>query len=175
MGVSSNTIREWISLLEASFVIILLQPYHENFGKRLIKSPKLYFTDVGLATYLLGIKDTLQLSRDPLRGALVENLVIVELIKSRINRGLDPQLYFYRDVQGHELDLIFQSSHELIPIEIKSAQSFHKEFLKNLLFFQQLVLERCQKGFLIYTGQEEQSIGMLHILNYMHAANILAS
>lgn len=173
VGVSSNTIKEWISLLEASFVITLLHPYHENFGKRLIKSPKLYFTDVGLASYLLGIKDTLQLSRDPLRGALVENLIVIELIKSRFNQGLDPQLYYYRDVQGHEVDLIFQSSRELIPIEIKSAKTFNNEFLKNLDFFQKLVSTRCPKGFLIYTGLQEQSIGTFKILNYMHSAQAL--
>lgn len=99
-GISAHTVKEWISILEASFIVFRLQPYFENFGKRIIKSTKLYFTDTGLAVYLLGIESEIQISRrDPLRGHLVENLVLLELMKARLNRGLDPQLYYYRDVQ----------------------------------------------------------------------------
>ncbi|MBI3211101.1 MAG: ATP-binding protein [Simkania negevensis] len=123
-GISSHTAKYWISMLEASFVIIRLQPYHENFGKRLLKSPKLYFTDVGLASYLLGIENLTQMTRDPLRGNLVENLVLLELIKYRFNQGLDPNLYYFRDHHGHEVDFIFQSASQLIPIEVKAANTF---------------------------------------------------
>jgi len=173
VGVSSKTIKEWISILEASFILIRLQPYHENFGKRLIKAPKLYFTDVGLAAYLLGIETTTQLARDPLRGNLVENLVLLELFKSRLNKGKDPQLYYYRDSQGNEVDLIFQSGHELIPIEIKSGQTFTKEFLKNLTFFEKLTSPRSPQGYLIYAGPHEQMIGTVQIINYLKTATIL--
>jgi predicted AAA+ superfamily ATPase len=169
VGVSSHTVREWISILEASFILIRLHPYFENFGKRIIKSPKLYFTDVGLASYLLGIENLEQMSRDPLRGHLVENLVVIELMKSRLNRGLDPQLYYFRDAHGHEVDLIFQSGHELVPIEIKAAKTFHSEFLKNLFFFQTLVGDRCPKGFVIYAGNQEQKIGSFQAINLMHS------
>lgn len=169
VGVSSHTVREWISILEASFILIRLQPYFENFGKRIIKSPKLYFTDVGLASYLLGIGNIEQMSRDPLRGNLFENLVILELIKERINRGLDPQLYFFRDAHGHEVDAIFQSGRELIPIEIKAGQTYNKDFFKNLIFFQNLAKERCPKGFLIYAGSQEQHIGPFQLLNILHS------
>ena len=124
----------------------------------MIKSPKLYFTDVGLACYLLGIENTTQIARDPLRGNLVENLVVTELTKFRLNQGLDPQLYYFRDTYGHEIDVIFQTGRELIPIEIKSAVTFNKEFLKNLRFFKELVGERCPKGFLIYAGMQKQKI-----------------
>ena len=175
VGVSSPTIKEWVSLLEASFIAIRLQPYYENFGKRIIKSPKLYFTDVGLATYLLGIENIDQLSRDPLRGHLVENLVLLELIKARLNQGLDPQLYYFRDTHGHEIDCIFQSANNLIPIEIKAAQTFTKDFLKNLYFFQNSVGDRCKKGFLIYAGDQEQSIESFHIINYRHASQIVST
>lgn len=169
IGVSSHTIKHWISILEASFIIVRLQSCHENFGKRIIKAPKLYFTDVGLASYLLGIENLTQLSRDPLRGNLVENLVFLELIKSRINLGLDPQLYYFRDAQGHEVDFIFQSGRELVPIEVKSSKTFNKEFLKNLYFFKNLAGERCPKGFLIYSGDHEQKIETFDVLNYRHS------
>ncbi len=99
VGISSHTVKEWISILEASFIIFRLPPYFENFGKRIIKSPKLFFNDVGLAIYLLGIENETQLKRDPLRGNLFENAIILELKKYRLNQGLDPYLYYYRDVQ----------------------------------------------------------------------------
>lgn len=171
VGVSSPTIREWISILEASFILIRLQPLHENFGKRIIKSPKLYFTDVGLATYLLGIENTSQLARDPLRGNLVENLVVLELIKSRLNRGLDPQLYFFRDAHGHEVDLIYQAGNELVPIEVKASQTFNTDILKNLHFFQKLAENRCKRGYLIYAGTQEQKIETFQLLHYLHASD----
>ena len=173
IGISSKTAKEWISILEASFILIRLQPYHENFGKRAVKSPKLFFTDVGLACYLLGIEDLNQLRRDPLRGNLVENLVVLELVKYRLNQGLDPQLYFFRDAHGHEVDLIFQQGNRLVPIEIKASQTFHKDFLIQLKFFQNLVGERSAKGFLIYAGEQEQRIGNLHLLHYTHATQAL--
>lgn len=173
VGISSHTVKNWISILEASFILFRLQPYHENFGKRVIKSPKIYFTDVGLATYLLGIENKEQLSRDPLKGHLVENLVILELLKERLNKGLDPHLYFFRDTHGHEVDLIFQSGHQLVPIEIKAAQTFNKEFLKNISYFQQLVGDRCVQGALIYAGTQEQNINSVRILNYRHATKSL--
>lgn len=170
LGVSAHTISQWLSILEASFIIFLLPPYFENFGKRVIKSAKLYFTDVGLATYLLGIENLTQLARDPLRGFLAENLVILELMKTRLNRGLDPQLYYYRDNHQNEVDIIFKTSQYLIPIEIKASQTFNQSFLKNLTFYQKLVGERMQNGYLIYAGEYEQQIGNINILNYKNAA-----
>jgi predicted AAA+ superfamily ATPase len=170
IGVSSHTIKEWISILEASYILLRLQPYHENFGKRIIKSPKLYFTDVGLASYLLGIENVIQISRDPLKGYLVENLVLLELIKSRLNQGLDPHLYYFRDSHGHEVDLIFQSGSQLVPIEIKAGQTFHTDFLKNIHFFKQLAGTRCDRGCVIYTGTQEQDTESLRVINYKHAS-----
>lgn len=173
VGVTSNTVKEWISILEASFIVFRLQPYFENFGKRLIKSPKLFFTDVGLATYLLGIENITQISRDPLKGHLVENLVILELLKWRYNHGLDPQLYYYRDVQKKEVDVIFKDGHNLIPIEIKSSRTFNSEFLKKLEFFQQLVGDRAPNGYLIYAGDQEQQIHSIRLLNFKKAVRAL--
>lgn len=170
IGASSHTVKHWISILEASFIVIRLQPYYENFGKRSIKSAKLYFSDVGLAAYLLGIENTLQMSRDPLRGNLVENLVFLELYKARINQGLDPQLYFFRDTNGNEIDFVFQTGRELVPIEVKAAKTFNKAFLKNLTYFKNLIEDRFSKGYVIYTGDVEQKIDSFEILNYNHAA-----
>lgn len=175
VGVSSHTVKQWISILEASFILFRLPPYHENFGKRVIKAPKLYFNDVGLATYLLGIESTDQLARDPLRGHLVENLVVLELLKGRLNRGLDPNLYFFRDHHGHEVDLIYQSGHNLIPIEVKAATRFSSDFTKNLTYFRTLVGERCPIGYLVYAGSEEQSIGPFRLLNFAKSGHIIAS
>lgn len=166
VGVSSHTIQEWLSVLQASYLIVLLQPYFENFGKRVIKSAKLYFTDVGLLSYLLGIENIKQMSRDPLRGHLVENLVIMELIKARSNQGLEPQLYFYRDNQKNEVDVIFQKGHELVPIEIKSAKTFNQEFLKNLQFFQKITKGRSDRGFVIYCGEKEQNLHSNRLINF---------
>jgi hypothetical protein len=175
VGISSHTVKHWISILEASFIVFRLQPYFDNFGKRIIKSPKLFFTDVGLATYLLGIENNLQVSRDPLRGHLVENLIVLELMKYRLNHGLDPQLYYYRDVQKNEVDVIFKSGANLIPIEIKSSKTYNNEFLKKLHFFQNLAGDRAPKGYLIYAGEQQQDIHGISLLNYRRAVLAVSS
>lgn len=173
VGISSHTVKQWISILEASFIVFRLQPYFNNFGKRIVKSPKLFFIDVGLATYLLGIENPVQVSRDPLRGHLVENLVILELMKWRLNQGLDPQLYYYRDAQKNEVDVIFKKGTELIPIEIKSSKTYNAEFLKKLHFFLNLAKERAPKGYLIYAGDQTQTVQDVHLLNFRQAKHAL--
>lgn len=175
VGIASHTVKHWISILEASFIVFRLQPYFDNFGKRIIKAPKLFFTDVGLATYLLGIENKLQVSRDPLRGHLVENLIVLELMKWRLNHGLDPQLYYYRDVQKNEVDVIFKSGTYLIPIEIKSSKTYNNEFLKTLHFFQNLAGKRAPKGYLIYAGDQQQNIEGIFLLNYRRAILAVSS
>lgn len=174
VGISAATVKHWLAVLEASFLIVRLPPYFANLGKRVIKSPKLYFTDVGLASYLLGIKSVEQVSRDPLRGNLVENLIVLELMKHRLNQGVDPDLWFFRDVSGAEVDLLFEKEGELVPIEIKAAETFHKEFCKGLLYFQKSAGERCRTGFVIYAGQQEQRIGDFQLLSYRHANLVFA-
>jgi predicted AAA+ superfamily ATPase len=170
VGISASTVKEWLSLLEASHILFRVHPYHENFGKRLIKSHKIYFTDTGLACYLLGIENQEQLQRDPLKGSLFENLIMLELVKTRCNQGLDPNLYFYRDRQGKEVDVIYQKGRELIPIEIKSSSTYNSSFLDSLLLFQKLAENRVPQSFLIYGGQE----GKVHdttLLSWQNAAN----
>lgn len=173
IGLSSNTVKEWLSILEASFIIFRLHPYFENFGKRIIKSPKLYFTDVGLASYLLGIEDPLQLERDPLRGHLVENLVILELLKTRLNQGLDPNLYYFRDASQHEVDVIFKKGSQLIPIEIKSSQTFHSDFVKSIKNFKKIALGKSEDGYLIFGGEGGYTFDEINLLNLLDAAQAI--
>jgi predicted AAA+ superfamily ATPase len=173
VGISSATVKEWISVLEASFVIFRLQPYFENFGKRIIKSPKIYFTDVGLAAYLLGIEDVTQMSYNPSRGHLFENLIILELMKYRFNKGLDSNLYYFRDSHQHEVDLIFKTGSLLVPIEIKSGQTYNAEFLTKLHAFQHLAKDRAPQAYLIYAGELQQKIQSVHLLNYKRATRII--
>lgn len=173
VGVSTKTITHWLSILEASCIIVLLPPYFENFGKRVIKSPKLYFCDVGLAAYLLGIETVVQMERDPLRGHLFENLVILELIKHRWNSGLTHNLYYYRDSNQHEIDVLFQAGHQLVPIEIKFSMSFSRSFCKGLDYFVSLVKERALHPCIIYAGEDEQQIKHITLRNYVNAAKAI--
>lgn len=154
VGISAPQIKKWISLLEASFIIFKLSPFYNNFGKRLTKSPKVYFVEVGLACYLLGIDTPDQLERDPAFGGLFENMVIAEAYKSRINDGLEPSLYFYRDRYQNEIDLLYPSGSSFIPIEIKSSRIYRSEFLKGIRYFQKLS-GTSQPGILIYDGDLE--------------------
>jgi predicted AAA+ superfamily ATPase len=173
LGISGITVSQWLSILEASFIIHMLPPYFENFGKRIIKSSKLYFTDTGLAAYLLGIENIQQLSRDPLRGFLFENLVILELIKTRLNMGMDPEMYFYRDSHQNEIDVVYKKGHELVPIEIKAAQTFNTSFLRGLNFYQNLVNDRVKQKYLIYTGEYEQLTDATSVINYKNTHQII--
>ena len=165
-GVSVHTIKSWLSILEASFVIFLLQPWHDNINKRLIKSPKLYFYDTGLASYILGIENTNQLSRDPLRGSLFENLVVSDFFKKRFNKGLDARYYFYRDNHGNEVDLIIPQGYEMGGVEIKSSQTYNKDFLKGLTYFKKIYPERCKNNLLIYDGEDIGKIKDTEIINF---------
>lgn len=166
LGVSHHTVNNWLSMLEASFLIFRLPPYFENFGKRIIKSPKLYFTDVGLALYLLDITKEDQIFRDPLKGSLVENFIILEVRKHLYNKGSDASLYYYRDSNQNEIDLVFRSANTLVPVEIKSSQTYSSHFLKSLKYFQSLIGARFETGFVIYTGEAQQKIHEFHLLNY---------
>ena len=172
-GISIPTLKEWLSVLEASFIVFQLPCYFENFGKRLVKSKKLYFTEVGLASWMLGIETPEQASRDPLFGGLFENLVIVEALKSRFNAGERPDLYFLRDSQGLEADLLFQKSYnELIPIEIKGGMTWNKDFCRNLLKLRKLS-DKFTSGYVIYAGDLTPEIEGIKFLNFKDTASVL--
>ncbi len=171
VGVSSTTLKEWLSVLEASHTIFRLNPYFENFGKRIIKSPKIYFTDVGLASYLLGIESPALATRDPLIGNLFENMVVIEALKARLNAGKEPELYFYRDNKGNEVDLLFRQNRQLIPIEIKSAMTFNPEFAKGIAQFQKIA-SSAQKGHIIYAGNLTPELTHASVLHFTDVDHI---
>ena len=170
-GVSSNTLKSWLAVLEASFIIFKLEPYFENFGKRVIKSPKIYFTDIGLLIYILGIDKPSQIERDPLYGSIFENLVITEALKTRYNQGEAHNLYYYRTSKGNELDLIYKKGRELVPIEIKSSMTFHRDFIKGISFFNDLS-KSTTKGFVIYSGELVYESTDYNLINYIDTAAI---
>ncbi|WP_395462978.1 ATP-binding protein [Wolbachia endosymbiont of Cantharis cryptica] len=154
-GISHTTVRQWLNILEASYLIFFLQPFHQNFNKRLIKMPKLYFYDTGLACTLLGLEKESQLETHYLRGALFENLVVLEIFKRRLNQGLPTNLYFWRDRTGHEVDLLAEWGGNIHAIEIKVGSTFQSDFIKNVQYFCEL--SQIAKGYLIYTGQQNGS------------------
>lgn len=153
-GISHTTARKWLSVLEAGYIIYLLQPHHQNFGKRLVKTPKLYFHDTGLAAFLLGIRDPEHLSIHASRGELFENFVISELIKKRFNAGLSSNLYFWRNNIGDEIDVIIEQGNKLQAIEIKSAQTFSSHFMSGLNKWMAIAGESALPPQLIYGGAE---------------------
>jgi predicted AAA+ superfamily ATPase len=155
-GISIQTVNSWLSILQASYIIFLLQPYHKNFNKRLVKSCKLYFYDTGIASSLLGLDNAQQLEQHYLRGSLFENFIIADMYKQFYNRAKTPTLYFWRDSHGHEVDCIVEQAGTLLPIEIKSSMTIDKKFIASLTFFLELSQEK--KGMLIYGGNEELSI-----------------
>ncbi len=156
IGISHTTAREWLTILEASYIVYLLPPFHANIGKRLTKSPKLYFYDVGLASYLIGIERAEQLSTHPLRGFLFENLVVSEAMKYRFNRGRRPNLSFFRDSKGLECDLLYETSLGTGAIEIKSGATVSTDFFTSLNRVAELVPNVSSKA-VVYGGTARQS------------------
>ncbi|MBU4589602.1 MAG: ATP-binding protein [Candidatus Omnitrophica bacterium] len=154
VGVSQPTIRKWISLLEASYIIFLLPPFFRNIGKRLIKTPKIYFYDVGLAAYLLEIENAKQLKSHPLRGNLFENLIITEFLKARFNQAKTSNLYFYRDRTGNEIDLVLQNPLSLTAVEIKSSATLNLDFCRTLNLFKKIFGQEVKKSFVVYCGKD---------------------
>ncbi len=151
-GITHNTAKDWISVLEASYIVHLLAPHHQNFNKRLVKTPKLYFLDTGLAVWLLGIQTVDQLSIHSQRGTLFESWVIGELLKSRYNAGEVSNLYFWRDRSGHEVDVLIDHGIRLSPLEIKSGQTISRDSFKGLDFWKKLAGETTGQPWLVYGG-----------------------
>jgi uncharacterized protein len=173
VGVSSNTITQWLSILEASFLVFSLAPWSVNIGKRLVKSPKIYFYDVGLACWLLGIKTVEQLQHHPLRGALFENLVVLEVLKSLRNQGLRDPMYFFRDSNGLEIDLLLEHANGLQLVEIKASQTVSAPLFKNLRTVSTLLGDRVKSQHLIYGGVERQDRTGVEVLPYGQAGTLV--
>jgi len=171
VGVSVHTIKSWLSVLEASFLIYFLRPHHANFRKRLVKSPKLYFLDSGLVCYLLGITDAAQLVSHPLRGAIFETYVVTEMLKNSYNRVRRPNIYFFRDNTGHELDVLIDRSSAVRPVEIKSSATARPELFKSLEFYSKLNPD-AEKGALVYAGENNQQRTRAEVLNFRSIARL---
>jgi len=152
-GVSASTVREWLSLMEASYVIYLLKPYYRNFGKRFIKAPKVYFTEVGLVCYLLGIRSVEQIPTHPLVGSLFENMVVMELRKQNLNRGEDCELYFMRTSHGVEVDVVTERGGKLDLTEVKAGSTFHDEMADSLRSLKSLLPDEIGECRVVYSGR----------------------
>ena len=173
VGVSSKTISHWISVLQASYLITLLPPYYENIPKRLVKSSKLYFNDPGLACYLLDIETPQQLDRDKMRGAIFENMIVMEAIKHRYNMGLEGGVFFYRDSNQNEVDLLIKQEGELTAIEVKSSMTYSSSFEKALTQIEGWIKTPISKKAIVYSGDFENSSGDINLINYRHISSIL--
>ncbi len=152
VAISVNTARAWLSILESSFQIFLLKPYSASIGKRLIKSPKVYFTDTGLLCYLVGLRDAEHAASGPMGGAIFENLVVAEIYKRFIHRGEEPPLYFWRTSTGSEVDLIVEDQQQLIPIEIKQSQTIRPEMARGISVFQSDFPLQVSQSYILHPG-----------------------
>jgi uncharacterized protein len=156
-GVDVKTISSWINVLETSYIAFRLQPYHENFNKRIVKMPKLYFYDTGLAIALLGLENERHIETHPFRGNFFENLIIVEFLKRRFNAGKPSNLFFWRDNVGNEVDLLLVNGTTKIPVEIKSGQTITNDYFKGIIYWNKMT--QTQGGYVVYGGTSTQKRG----------------
>ena len=179
VGVSSTTIGSWLSILEASHVIYTLKPWFKNRNSQVVKTPKIYFCDTGLISYLLGIETPEQMIRDPLLGNIFENFVVIEALKTRLNLGLEPNLYFFRNSNGVEIDLILQEQNKLKLFEIKSGKSLNDEFCRNMKNFSakynEDIVSDSTKGTVIYSGETYESYKDFGFYNFSNIPQLFES
>ena len=173
LGVGSKTVTQWLSVLQASYLVVLLPPYYENISKRLVKSPKLYFCDPGLACFLLDIESPRQLERDKMRGAIFENYVVMEVLKHRYNQGLLNGVYFYRDSNQNEVDILLKQEGEITAIEVKSSMTYHPSFEKHLSKLPEWINTPITQRILVYAGDFENTQGNIKIVNYRNLHQFL--
>ena len=171
-GISPNTAKAWLSILESSYIVYRLQPFHRNFNKRLIKSPKLYFYDTGVACSLLGIRDEDQVSLHHMRGALFENLIINEFIKGNLHRGERHQAYFWQDSQGKEIDCLLVDGEKALPIEIKSGKTINNSYFANLKYWRNLAKMPDDYGYVVYGGEKSLQTSIGSFISWKHLDRI---
>lgn len=155
-GITAHTVRSWLSVLEATYVVFLLHPHHKNFSKRLIKTPKLYFYDTAIACHLLSIQTPNDLMTHYLRGGLFESMILSDFLKQRFNAGLSPNLYFWRDKTGLEVDCLIEHGTTLVPIEIKSGETISSDYFSSLVKWNQLSENDPSNSYVVYGGKEKQ-------------------
>lgn len=171
-GISSVTAKQWLSVLESSYIVTLLQPHHRNFGKRLVKAPKLYFCDVGLAAWLLGIRDAATLETHAARGALFETYVITELLKQRFNAGQPRDLYFWRDSTGNKVDVLIETAQGLQAVEIKSGSTFASDWTSSLKKWKQFAGDEAIQPSLVYGGTASYARDGVQVWGWQHVDRI---
>ena len=171
-GISPNTARAWLSILESSYILYRLQPYYRNFNKRLVKSPKLYFHDTGVACSLLGIRDEIQVSLHFMKGALFENLVINEFIKRAFHRGENRQPYFWQDNHGKEIDCLLVNGEKVTPIEIKSGKTLSTSYFGDLKYWRPLARLAEDQGYVVYGGDQSMQISAGALISWRHLDRI---
>lgn len=172
-GITQRTADKWLSLLQASYIIILLQPYYKNFSKRLVKTPKLYFYDTGLACSLLGIESEDQVKTHYLRGGLMENLIITDLYKQYAHKGRSPHLYFWRDNHGHEIDCLIEKGTYLFPIEIKAGKTISSNYFSGLNYWNELTHNDPTQSLVVYSGSEDQKRSNGNVFSWQSASQII--
>jgi predicted AAA+ superfamily ATPase len=170
-GISHNTARQWLSILEASYVVKLLRPYYRNFGKRQVKSPKLYLLDTGVAAFLLSVSERSQLASHPLKGALFESFVVSELLKQRFNRGQTDNLYFFRDSKGLEIDILLDFGLEVEQVEIKAGKTLSPGFFTPLRRFKELH-GGVRRSYLVYGGNQTQRRDDVRVVSWRDVGSL---
>ena len=173
LGVDHKTIKEWISIAVTSYILFLLPPFYKNYNKRIRKSPKLYFCDVGLATHLLGIQNEDQLRNHPSKGELFETFIVIEFLKNRYNKGKRSNLYYFRDNIGNEIDLIIETGSGLIPVEIKSGQTLNYSYFKGLDYFRKLE-NNIEKSLLLMGADIKQKGENHEVYGYTKLKELMA-
>jgi len=173
-GTSASTLTEWLGVLEASFILFRLPPYFENFGKRRIKSPKIFFTEPGLAAWLVGVNESSQVGTGPYLGGLFENMVVVEALKARFNAGAESNLYFWRDNNGLEADLLVSEHDGLTPMEIKASMTFSADFAKAFPKLRK-ASDRIKAGFVVYAGDLETEFKGDRFINFANIETVFTA
>lgn len=171
-GISPNTARSWLSILESSYILFRLQPYHQNFNKRLVKMPKLYFYDTGVACSLLGIREENQVSLHYMKGALFENLVITEFLKRNFNRGENRQPYFWQDNHGREIDCLLVDGEKIIPVEIKSGKTISTSYFDNFKYWKSVAPATEHPELVVYGGDQSMQISTGSLVSWRDLARI---
>lgn len=172
-GMSVPTVKQWLSVLEASYIIYLVQPYYRNMGKRVIKSPKLYFYDTGLACNLLQVSSAQQLFTHYLRGSLFESYMISDFIKQRFNQGLNSNVYFWRDQSDYEVDCIIEEPNQVIPVEIKVTQTFNHHFFEYLTKWNDITDSNQKNNIIVYGGSINQETKNGRLVSWQDAGSLL--
>lgn len=171
-GITHNTARAWLSILETSYLVFLIRPYYKNFNKRLVKMPKLYFYDTGLACSLLGIQNRQQLETHYLKGSLFESFVLAEIVKNRFNEGLEHNCYYWRDKSGNEIDCLIETGGSLVQVEIKSGKTIVDDFFEGLRYWDKLADRNSKNLYLIYNGEEDQRRTFATVLGWKSITSI---